>query len=86
MLRWFYFTILFFCFTDSGLMAQYNAFNQRDDKYPLLGLKRAKEVYESEKAEYERVKQLFDKQLASPAELERARRSLADVEVNYQQS
>lgn len=86
MVRWFILTFLFLLLIHCTAEAQYNAFNQRDDKYPLLGLKRAKEVYESEKAEYERIKQLFEKQLASPADLERAKRSLADVEVNYQQS
>jgi hypothetical protein len=61
-------------------------FNQRDDKYRLLGLKRAKEIYESARAEYDRQKGLAEKKLISTAELERARSVYADAEVNYQQS
>ncbi|MFQ5568709.1 MAG: NEW3 domain-containing protein [Rhodothermales bacterium] len=61
-------------------------FNQRDDAYPLLGLKRAKEAYETSRAEYERQKELFDKQLISRQALENAFRSFSDAEVNYQQS
>jgi len=82
-LKWLLFWL---AISTAGIQAQYNAFNQRDDKYRLLGLKRAKEVYDSEKSEFERVKQLYDKQMISSSELEKARRSFADVEVNYQQS
>ncbi len=66
--------------------AQYNSFNQRDDKYRLLGLKRSKEYFEVTRKEYERQKGLFDKGLVSESELDRFRNSLADAEVNYQQS
>lgn len=66
--------------------AQYNSFNQRDDKYRLLGLKRAKEYFEVTRKEFDRQKGLFDKGLISEAELDRFRNSLADAEVNYQQS
>lgn len=69
-----------------GASAQYDAFNQRDDKYRLLGLKRAKEYFEVTRREFERQKGLFDKGLISEAELDRHRNSLADAEVNYQQS
>jgi uncharacterized membrane protein len=62
------------------------AFNQRDDTYRLLGLKRAKETFEVASAEYQRQKELFDRKLISTFELERARQSFADAEVNYQQS
>jgi hypothetical protein len=61
-------------------------FNQRDDQYRVLGLKRAKEAYESSKNDFERQKLLFEKGLISQAELDRARASFADAEVNYQQS
>lgn len=61
-------------------------FNQRDDKYRLLGLKRAKEAYEFSKKEFERQQDLFKKGLLSQAELDRARVSFSDAEVNYQQS
>jgi hypothetical protein len=62
------------------------AFNQRDDKYRLLGLKRAKESYELLKSEYDRQKNLFDRQLITQQELEMAKSRLSDAEVNYQQS
>jgi uncharacterized membrane protein len=61
-------------------------FNQRDDEYRLLGLRRAKEAYEAAKNEYERTRALADKDLISDQEEERARRNYSDAEVNYQQS
>ena len=61
-------------------------FNQRDNTYPLLGLKRAKEAYETARDDYERQKALFDKQLISRQELDRVYRNYSDAEVNYQQS
>jgi hypothetical protein len=65
--------------------AQVN-YNQRDDKYRLLGLKRAKEAYEMAKRDHERQQELFGRQLISQAELDRSRNVFADAEVNYQQS
>lgn len=64
----------------------YSAFNQRDDQYRLLGLKRAKEAFEVARSEFDRQKTLFDKGLITQVELERARGVFADAEVNYQQS
>ncbi len=61
-------------------------FNQRDDKYRVLGLKRAKEIYEVARRDYERQKDLFGRRLISQAELDRAQGQYADAEVNYQQS
>ncbi|MDD4050345.1 MAG: NEW3 domain-containing protein [candidate division Zixibacteria bacterium] len=61
-------------------------FNQRDDTYRLLGLKRAKEVYEVARNEYERQKTLFERQLITQAEIDRARSAFSDAEVNFQQS
>ncbi|MFC1476308.1 NEW3 domain-containing protein [Candidatus Zixiibacteriota bacterium] len=67
--------------------AQMNApFNQRDDQYRLLGLKRAKEVYEVARADFNRQQELFNKGYITVVELEQARRTYADAEVNYQQS
>ena len=66
--------------------AQSPLFNQRDDKYRVLGLKRAREAFDVAKADYDRQKLLFDRQLISSVELERARNAFADAEVNYQQS
>jgi uncharacterized membrane protein len=65
--------------------AQVN-YNQRDDQYRLLGLKRAKETYEVAREEYERQRALFAKGLISQVELGNARSRFADAEVNYQQS
>ncbi|MEM8485850.1 MAG: NEW3 domain-containing protein [Bacteroidota bacterium] len=61
-------------------------FNQRDDTYPLLGLRRAKEAFDTQKVEYERQKGLHDKQLISEAALEQAFRNYSEAEVNFQQS
>jgi hypothetical protein len=61
-------------------------FNQRDDQYVLLGLKRAKEMYEVARTEYERSQLLHAQGMTSDAALDQARRNLADAEVNYQQS
>jgi hypothetical protein len=61
-------------------------FNQRDDQYRLLGLKRAKESFEVARAEYDRQKELFNRNLITQAELERVRSVFSDAEVNYQQS
>ncbi|MBN2227667.1 MAG: hypothetical protein JW763_09915 [candidate division Zixibacteria bacterium] len=63
-----------------------NFFNQRDDEYRLLGLKRAKEAFDVARAEYERQKTLYDRDLSSQVRLEQARAAYADAEVNYQQS
>jgi hypothetical protein len=70
----------------SMAVAQYNSFNQRDDKYRLLGLKRAKEYYEVTKKDFERQQMMFQKGLISQVELDRAKNAEADAEVNYQQS
>ncbi|MEW5795183.1 MAG: NEW3 domain-containing protein [Candidatus Zixiibacteriota bacterium] len=61
-------------------------FNQRDDKYRLLGLKRAKEAYEVARQDFERQKELHSRQLISSTHLDQARRAFSDAEVNYQQS
>ena len=66
--------------------AQSNNFNQRDDKYRLLGLKRAKEAYEVARSEYQRQEEMFNRELITKADLERARNVFSDAEVNYQQS
>jgi uncharacterized membrane protein len=64
----------------------YNPFNQRDDTYTLLGLKRARQAYETARAEFERQQNLFDRGLISSVELEQSRNIFTDAEVNYQQS
>lgn len=75
-----------FLSTAFGSAQVYNPFNQRDDQYRLLGLKRAKEAYETARADFERQQELYDKKLISISELENARSVFADAEVNYQQS
>jgi uncharacterized membrane protein len=65
--------------------AQVN-YNQRDDKYRVLGLKRAKEAYETARRDYERQVELFKKTLISQADLDHFHNIMADAEVNYQQS
>jgi hypothetical protein len=67
------------------LAAQVN-YNQRDDKYRVLGLKRAKEAYETTRRDYERQLEMYNRKLISQAELDRTRNVFADAEVNYQQS
>jgi hypothetical protein len=71
--------------TESGAQSG-TMFNQRDDKYRLLGLKRAKEAYEVARAEFDREKELFDKKMVTQADLDRAHGNMSDAEVNYQQS
>lgn len=61
-------------------------YNQRDDKYRLLGLKRAKELYEVAKKEYDRAQDLYKKKYLSEAEFDRIKGTYSDAEVNYQQS
>lgn len=60
-------------------------FNERDDQYLLLGLKRAKVSYEATREEYARKQQMFDQQLISQAELDMSKISFTESEVNYQQ-
>jgi hypothetical protein len=66
-------------------VAQVN-YNQRDDKYRLLGLKRAKEADETAKKDLDRDQEMYSRKLISQAELDRAKNVCADAEVNYQQS
>ncbi len=77
-------SVLLFSEPISGQIAP--NFNQRDDTYPLLGLKRAKEAYEIAKNDFERIEKLHDKKLISAAEFEQAKNLLANAEVNYHQS
>jgi len=64
----------------------YNPFNQRDDTYPLLGLKRARQDYLAARSEFERAQQLYDKNLITQLELDQAHALFTNGEVNYQQS
>lgn len=61
-------------------------YNERDDKYVLLGLKRAKESFEVAKAELARQQDLFARGIVSQRALDDAQRAFSEAEVNYQQS
>lgn len=61
-------------------------FNQRDDKYVLLGLKRAKQVFDLAVTDLARQEDLFTRGVIPQSQLDAARRSFAEAEVNYQQS
>jgi uncharacterized membrane protein len=63
-----------------------SAFNQRDDQYRLLGLKRARDAHDVARAEYQRQQELFKRNLINQSELEKAQSKFSDAEVNYQQS
>ena len=80
------FLLLLFACSPPVYAQTYNSFNQRDDQYRLLGLKRAKEAYEVARTEYERQKALFEKGLITEAALDGAHMVYSDAEVNYQQS
>lgn len=71
---------------ESAFAQSGNFFNQRDDKYRILGLKRAREAYEVARKDFARQKELFQRGLISQAELDRAQAVFADAEVNFQQS
>ena len=73
-------------FCQDLVSAQSTNFNQRDDEYVLLGLKRAKESFELSRTNYERQKELFDQGLLSEGQLDNARQIYSEAEVNYQQS
>lgn len=78
--------IVILMFVTAASAQIYNPFNQRDNEYRLLGLKRAKQAYEAIRAEYERQQQLFEKGMITSLALEQSRARFADAEVNYQQS
>lgn len=84
-ISFFFFLILVFG-TFSQVFAQGMFPNQRDDSYPLLGLKRAYSAYEKAKNDYERNKQLMHKGLISESQFDQLKTSYFDAEVNYQQS
>ncbi|HOP07495.1 MAG TPA: NEW3 domain-containing protein [candidate division Zixibacteria bacterium] len=80
-------TFLIIATLAGGAFAQtYNPFNQRDDEYRLLGLKRAREAYEVARSDYERQQELHRRGLLTETELEQSRSQFSDAEVNYQQS
>lgn len=82
----FTFLILFLTVCTAQAQTGGTPFNERDNTYRVLGLKRAKEAFEFSRAEFDRQQILFDKNLISRQELDRAKATYSDAEVNYFQS
>jgi len=61
-------------------------FNERDDQYRLLGLKRAQAAYQLAKDTYERQLNLFAQGVLPQRDVDAARQALSEAEVNFQQS
>lgn len=61
-------------------------FNERDNTYPLMGLKRSKTAFEVAREEVERQRTLYSRGLIAKMDLDRSEASFSDAEVNYQQS
>jgi len=81
------FVLILFLLVPLCLSAQIGSiYNERDDRYRVLGLKRAKQAYETAKNEYDRQKEMFDRGHINSAALEQAYNNYTDAEVNYQQS
>jgi hypothetical protein len=64
----------------------YGNYNPRDDQYRLLGMTRAQADYETALREYQRVRDLRARNLASDADLERATSTMQGARVNYLQA
>ncbi len=61
-------------------------FNQRDDEYRMLGLKRAKAAFEMADTDFKRIEKLFKEGFVAEQEYIQAKQRRSDTEVNYQQS
>ncbi len=61
-------------------------FNERDDQYRLLGLKRAKDAFDLARSQLDRQQEIFSAGLLSQSRLDETRRAWSEAEVNYQQS
>ena len=77
---------LSFLLAGGPALSQSNPFNERDDQYRLLGLKRAKEAFEIARDGHERNKKLFKEGVIPENEMDNSRRALSEAEVNFQQS
>lgn len=87
MRRWFSLAVLGLVASGAAwAQASGTYFNQRDDEYTLLGLKRAQEAYQLAQADFRRSNELFKAELLPEAQYDLAKRSLSEAEVNYQQS
>lgn len=78
--------IIILSIVSAPIFAQGTFPNQRDDSYPLLGLKRAWGAFERAKNDLERNEQLMKKGLISQATYDQSKSTYLDAEVNYQQS
>jgi NPCBM-associated, NEW3 domain of alpha-galactosidase len=77
---------LLVCVPAGGRAQNYGNYNPRDDQYRLLGMTRAQADYETALREYERVRDLRARNLASDADLERATSQMQGARVNYLQA
>ncbi len=69
-----------------GQAQNYGNYNPRDDQYRLLGMTRAQADYETALRNYERVRDLRGRNLASEADLEQATSMMQGARVNYLQA
>jgi len=80
-------TVALLGWSPAGALAQnYGNYNPRDDQYRLLGMTRAQADYETALREYERVRDLRSRNLASEADLEQATARMQGARVNYLQA
>lgn len=77
---------LLLAFGSAALPQAGSPFNERDDQYRLLGLKRAQQTYRLAQEAYERSHSLFSQGVLSESALDTSRLTLSEAEVNYQQS
>lgn len=64
----------------------YGNYNPRDDQYRLLGMNRAQSEYENALREYNRQRELRERNLISEADVERSRTQMEGARVNYLQA
>ena len=65
---WITFLLLLLITASTSIAQTRNTFNERDNKYTLLGLKRAKANFEASNSEYERQAELFNQGLINKVE------------------
>jgi hypothetical protein len=69
-----------------ALAQNYGNYNPRDDQYRLLGMVRAQADYETALRDYERARDLRQRNMNSEQDLERARSLMQGARVNYLQA
>jgi hypothetical protein len=70
----------------AGPAQNYGNYNPRDDQYRLLGMTRAQADYQTALRDYERIRDLRSRNLASDADLEQATARMQGARVNYLQA